>query len=363
MSKGFEGWIEISPAVSGWNGTDAYGATRGNFVYADDETLQINRDTKDQSAKIVNGRVLKASTRITGKQAPGGGLTFQFRSDDLPPLCMAHFQKFSGTAFGGAGSLTGSAQFAFYPEKGAPSFGGSAFGTGAYTAAKGNIFTVNILKKFFDTTDNGGKNTHWFKNCLVDQLEFTCEANSDAKVKANVFAHDVGTLALDSTFNPPGTLGSYSVNSSYQAWNATLSFAGGTLDVTKLAWTSANGMQEYLSIGSINPSRYRWGRYKISGSLDLDFPYDGMKYFGSSAAESDLALTATFYNGTSDWVSFSFPKCRLNPVEANMKGGDQETTFTLPFEAYESEDGSTAPVVVTIHTTGFGSVPWVRNPA
>jgi hypothetical protein len=359
MSKGFEGWLMIVPEDKGWAGTST--AIRGNALFADSESMRINQDIKERPGKLVYGRALKASNRVVGEQVPDGDIEWQFRSDDLPPVLMAHFQKYIGTAFGGAGTLVGSAQFTFVPEKGVPNFTGSAYGTGAYTAAKGDAYTVGVIKKLFDTTQNSGTNAQWYKSCLVDSVSWSMAAGDDAKVKASFKAArvDYGT-AIPQASNPSSSLGSYSPYSSYEFWTGTLVWAGGTIDVSKLEWTSKNNMSEFKAIGNKNPSRYNFGRYDISGSLDLDFPYDGFKYFGSMIGGSSFALTATMYNGTSDWVSFSFPNCRLKPIEVNMKGGDQETTFGLPFAAYESEDGQTSPVTVIVHTQTYGSTPNTR---
>jgi hypothetical protein len=323
--------------------------------------MQLNQDIKERPGKLTYGRSLKASNRVIGEMTPGGDIEFQFRSDDMPPLMLAHFQKYIGTAFGGAGTLVGSSQFTFVPEKGVPNFSGSTFGTGSYTSPKGDIFTCGVVKKLFDTTSNSGTNSQWYKSCLVDELMFSMVAGEDAKCKANFKAGTVDyATAIGSTNNPNSSFGSYSALPSFEFWTATLAYAGGTLDISKFEWSSKNNMTPYRAIGSKNPSRYNFGRYDISGSLDLDFPYDGMKHFGSMIGGSAFTLTATMYNGTSDWVSFNFPNCRLKPIEVNMKGGDQETTFALPWTAYESEDGATAPVTVVVHTLTYGSTPVTR---
>lgn len=349
----------LFPEDAGWKGTSTL--IRGEALFADNESLHINQDIKDRPGKLTYGRSLKASGRVIGEQTPAGDIEFQFRSNDLPPICLAHFQKYVGVAYGGVGSLVGSAQFTFVPEKTVPNFTGSAFGTGGYTAAKGDAFTVGILKKLFDTSVNAGTNAQWYKSCLVDSLMFSMAAGDDAKCKASFKAGnvDIGT-AIPIGNNPNGSLGSYSVLPSFEFWTATLAWGGGTLDVSKLEWTSKNNLAEYRAIGNKNPSRYNFGRYDISGSLDLDMPYDGFKYFGTMVGGSAFSVSATMYNGTSDWVAFNMPNCRLKPIEVNMKGGDQETSFSLPFTAYESEDGATAPITVTVHTTTYGSTPVTR---
>lgn len=359
MSKGFEGFIALVPEDKGWLGSPT--AIRANFLFADSESLHINQDIKERPSKITYGRALKASNRVIGEQIPGGDVEFQFRSNDLPPLLLAHYQKYIGSAFGGAGTLVGSSQFTFVPEKGIPNFSGSSYGTGSYTSPKGDAYTVGVVKKFFDTSSNNGTNSQWYKSCLVDELMFTLAAGDDAKVKASFKAGaiDYGT-AIGSASNPNSSFGSYSTNSSFEFWTATLAYAGGGLDVTKMAITSKNNMDAYRALGSRNPSKYRYGRYDISGSLDLDFPYDGLKYFGSMVGGSSFSVTATMYNGTSDWTTFNMPNCRLKPIEATFKGGDQETAFSLPFVAYESEDGLTSPITVVVHTLTYGSTPNIR---
>lgn len=359
MSKGFEGWIAVIPENRGWLG--AHTAVRANALFADSESMQVNQDIKERPGKLTFGRALKASNRVIGAQTPGGDVEFQFRSDDLPPLMLSHFQKYIGTAFGGAGTLVGSSQFTFVPEKGVSNFGGSAFGTGSYTSPKGDLFTVGIVKKMFDTTSNGGTNSQWYKSCVANELMFTMTAGDDAKCKASFIAGtvDYGT-AIGSTSNPNSSFGSYSALPSFEYWTGTLAYAGGALDITKFEFSSKMGLTPYSAIGSKSPSRYNFGRLDVSGSLDLDFPYDGMKYFGSMIGGSAFSITATMYNGTSDWMTINCPNCRLTPIEVNMQAGDQEAKFALPWKAYESEDGLTAPVQVVVHTLTYGSTPLTR---
>lgn len=354
MAKAFNGFVWVQPEDKGWLGTST--AIRGQFLYADSESLGINKDIRERPNKITYGRALKSSTRVMGKQSPGGDIEFQFRSEDLPHILMAHYQKFIGTAFGTA---AGSCQYTFVPEKGIPNYtGGSAFGTGVYTAAAGDLFTVTVGKKFFNTTQNGGTNAQLFKSCVVDDLEFKLDANDDAKLKASFKAGnvDVGTaIAL----NDNSALGSYSVKPSFESWSGTIFYDGGTLELNKLSIMSKNNLDERLVIGKLNPTNYRFGRIEVSGSLDLDMPFDGMKYFGSQLSGSSFAITATLYNSANDWVTFNMPKCCFKPFEAQLKGG-AETTFTLPFVAYESDDGSTAPITVTVQTSTWGSTPVTR---
>lgn len=357
MAKGFEGFLWVAPEDKGWMGTPT--ALRGNFLFADNESLGINKDIRERPNKITYGRSLKASTRVLGKQSPGGDIEFQFRSDDLPHILLAHYQKFIGTAFGTA---AGSCRYTFVPEKGVPNYtGGSAFGTGVYTAAAGDLFTVTVGKKLFDTAQNNGTNAQLYKSCIVDEVEFKMDANDDAKMKVSFKAGnvDAGT-AIPTSANPNSSLGSYSTKPSFESWSATMYFDGGTVELNKFSLMSKNNLEERLVIGKVNPTNYKFGRYDISGSFDLDMPYDGMKYFGSQLSGSAFAITGTLYNSANDWVTFNLPNCRFKPFEAQMKGGAADTVFTLPFVSYESDDGSTAPITVTVQTSTWGSTPVTR---
>jgi hypothetical protein len=359
MSRGIEAWILIQPENAGWNGASS--AVRGNFLFADSENLDVGKTFQDQSNKIVAGRGEKANTRISGKQVPGGDLTWQFRSDEMPMVLMAHFQKFIGTAIGGAGSLTGSCQYTFVPEKGLPNFSGSAYGTGSYTSAAGDLFTLSVTKKFFNTSLNNGTNAQKFKSCIIDEIEVTAEADTDCKIKASFKAGTVdhGT-AIPSSVDPSSSLGSYSTKGAYQYFVGTVLFGGTTQDVTKFMWTSKNQMEELITLGNLNPSRYKFGKVEVTGQLDLDMPKDGLRYFGSMIGGSSFSVYGTYYNSASDYMVVSMPNCRWQPFNANIPGGNADVSFGLPFKAYESDDGLTAPISVYVETTTWGSTPVTR---
>lgn len=359
MAKGNEAWIHIRPENKGWLG--ASDAVRGNFLFADSENLDVGKTFVDQSNKIVAGRGVKATTRISGKQVPAGDVTWQFRSDEMPMVFMAHFQKYIGTAIGGAGSLTGSCIYTFVPEKGVPNFSGSAFGTGSYTSPAGDIFTVGVTKKFFNTSLNGGTNAQMFKSCLIDEIEITAEAETDSKIKASFKSGTVdhGT-AIPSSVDPSSALGSYSTNGAYQYFSGTFLLGGTSQDITKLSIVSKCGLEELITLGKLNPSRYKFGKHKVNGSFDLDMPKDGLRYFGSMIGGSAFGIVGTLYNSASDYVLLNLPNCRWDNFNANISGGDSDVSFSLPFMAYESDDGGTAPISVTVETTTWGSTPVIR---
>jgi hypothetical protein len=217
------------------------------------------------------------------------------------------------------------------------------------------------VKKFFNTTQNGGTNAQVFRSCIIDEMEVMMEGETDAKIKASIKASrvDAGT-AIPSSVDPSSSWGSYSANNAYQYFSATLTVGGTAQDITKLGFTSKNNLEELIVLGKINPARYKFGKFLLDGSLDLDMPKDGMRYFGSMLGGSAFGIVGTLYNGTSDWVSFNMPNCRWENFNANLSGGDADVAFTLPFKAYESDDGATAPITWTVHTTTWGSTPVTR---
>lgn len=353
MAKGFEGWIAVVPETKGW-GSSAF--TEGNYLYADSEALQINKEFIERPEKITFGRALKASSRISSLQKPGGAVTFQPRSNDCIPVLMAHFQNYIGSSLGG--TATGTAMYTFTPAKLEPNWVGSAFGTGVYGAAAGDMFTVGVYKKFFNTSSNGGTNSMAFKSGIVDQLQITYTAGQDLKFAPNFkfYSVDAGT-AIPSTRDPNNAiLGSYSAKQSIMSFNGTLLFDGNSLDITSITINSQNNTEDREVLGKLNPSKYPFGRYMISGSLELDLPKDGLKYVGSMLANGTFSVTGSFYNGVLDFITFNMPQCCYQPFDINFSGGQNETTFSIPFMAYESQDGGTAPITMQVAAVGWGTV-------
>jgi hypothetical protein len=356
VAKGFEGWIAVVPETNGW-GSTAF--TVGNYLNADSESLQIGKEFIERPEKITYGRALKASSRISSLQKPGGAVTYQPRSDDVIPVLMAHYQMYTGTWVGGAAATTlGSVLYTFVPAKNEPDWVGSTWGTGTYGAASGDMFTVGVIKKFFNTTDNGGTNAMWYKSGIVDQLQFTLTAGQDAKFTPTFkfYTVDAGT-ALPASRDPNNsTFGSYSTKQSFISWNGTLAFAGGALDITSITINSQNNSEDRQVVGKLNPTKYPFGRFLVSGSIDLDLPKDGLKYVGSMLANGSFTLTGSLYNSALDNIVFNIPNCKYNPFDINFSNGQSETTFSIPFTAYESEDGGTAPIIWQVNTVGYGTV-------
>jgi hypothetical protein len=353
MAKGFEGWIAVLPETKGW-GSSTF--TAGNYLNVDSESLQVGKEFIERPEKITFGRALKASSRISSLQKPGGALTFQPRSDDCIPVFMSHYQCYNATWVGS--NTSGTVVYTFVPVKGEPNWVGSSFTTGTYGAIAGDMYTSAVVKKFFDTTSNGGTNAMWFSSGIVDQLQLTYTAGQDAKLTPTYkfYNVDAGT-AIGTTRNPNNTVfGSYSTKSSFISFNGTVLVDGGSIDITSITINSQNNVADRQVLGRKNPSKYPFGRITVSGSLELDLPKDGLKYIGSMLTDQKFVITGSLYNGANDYITFNIPRACYNPFDINFSGGQGETTFSIPFVAYESEDGATAPISWQIGATGWGTI-------
>lgn len=353
MAKGFNAWLAVLPNTQGW-GSSAF--AKGFYLFADSENLAINKSFEDRPDKITYGRFLAENTRMSGKQSPGGELTYQFRSDDSIPVFMAHFQKYIGTQLGS----TGTSIYTFVPEKSEPDWVGSTWGTGAYTDPSGDMYTVEVLKRYFDTTENNGTNAIHFKSGIVDEIMFEAKTNEDAKIKANFKFYDVtvGT-AIGTALNPPNsTYGSYSANNAYRYFSGTFTAFGSTtptFELKSLTVTSKLNSEEKIVLGKTSPVRYDFGRGEVSGNLELDMPKDGLKYLGSMLSDLTFGVSGTFYGGANDYVVIDMPLCKYEDFTPQIQGGNAITSMSIPFKAYQSNDGGTAPIKVTVRTMGWGS--------
>ena len=348
--KGFEGNIAVVPETNGW-GSNVYSV--GNYLNADSESLTIGQEFKDRPDKLVYGRGDKPNSRTKGAQKPGGDVEFQFRSDDCLPILMAHFQKYIGSTLGG--TATGTVLYTFVPTRTNPDWVGSTFGTGEYTSSSGDGYTVGVIKKF-KPTSAGTDNAQWFSSCIVDQLGFNLDADEDAKFTPSFksYSVDEGTrLAVDP---PNAVFGSYSEKSAFDSFSGTLSIGGKTtFKVTSFSFTSANNSEDRSSIGYINPQDYDFGKYGLTGVMQIDAPNDALSHIGSMVADKTFAITGTLFNSINDQVTINMPYLRYDPFDVNLAGGNAQTEYGLPFKAFESQNGSTAPIIIKVRTTGMGS--------
>jgi len=347
MSKGYEGWILVREG-NGWGSTTA---REGHALFADSVDLSVNKEFTERPEKITFGRSLKASQRTSGAQKPGGNVEFQPRSDDFPLILMAHNQMYEGTVSASVATYT------FVPVKTQPDWSGATYGSGSYTTAAGDMFVVDIWKKFH-APDGANANAERYVSCFVDELTFTAAANEDVKVSASFKADSFGSVSAPASNDPNSSLGSYSTNSQFEFFSGTMTFAGDSesdIDITNFSISSKNNSEDRVTIGNLNPARYPFGRIMVDGEISMDLPGDGLKHIGSMLDDLPFAVTGTFYNAADDQISFSLPNCRRDPFAVNQSGGEAINEMSIPFSAYESDDGDTSPITWTVTTAGLGS--------
>lgn len=350
MSKGYEGWINIREG-NGWGSTTA---REGMFYFVDAVDLSPNKEFTDRPEKIVFGRGLKDSLRTSGAVKPGGSVDFQPRSDDFPLVLMSHCQMYNGTVSASVATYT------FTNVKTQPDWAGATYGTGAvaslYETTAGDMFVVDINRKFHAASSAANKET--YTSAFADEITLTAAANEDVKVSASFKADTYGSSNSAASEDPSSSLGSYSTNSQFEYFSGTLVFAGDSstsIDVTTTNINSKNNAEERVVIGNLNPSKYPFGRTSVTGELTMDMPEDGLKHIGSMLDDVAFSYVGTFFNAADDQIIFNMPNCRRDPFGINQGGGEETNEQTIPFQAYESTDGATAPIVWTVVTAGLGS--------
>jgi len=343
--KGFDGNIAIYPETQGW-GSSAF--SEWYYLYADSANLGANQEFKERPDKLVYGRSNKASSRTIAAQKPGGDFVFQPRTNDCLPVLMGCFQKYIGTQLG----ATGTSNYTFVTEEGSPDFVGSTFGTGAFSASSGDVFTFGIAQKFKDTGGAGTNNAKMFTNCVVNQLTLTQETGEDLKMAVEVMAKTYGGTRL--TVNPNNsTFGSYSTLTPLESWEGTFSVAGRTdLDVTSVQIVINNNLEDREKIGYLNPTKYEFGRPEISGVIKVDAPDEILRDHGSMLLDSAFVISGTFYNGVNDYITVSLPNNKRDTYEVNPGGANDTVEYEIPFKAYKSENGATSPITIGVRTTG-----------
>jgi len=346
--KGFNSSIAVIPESNGW-GSTAY--AEGHYLYVDSINLSPNQEFKEHPDKLVYGRGEKASARTVGPQKPGGDIEYQFRSNDCVPTMMAFFQKYIGTQLGS----TGTSIYTFVPEKGVSDTVGSTFGTGSYTSSAGDLFTVGVLEKMNDT-GAGVDDSIWYSSGIVDQLVFNMPGDDDAKITPTFkfYSMDSGTRVVVNPSN--AVFGSYSTLNPFDHFEGTFSINGdSSFDLTNVTITLSNQTDDRSVLGRLSPKKYDFGKIKVSGVLQIDAPTDSLDQFGSMLGDKAFSLTGTLFNSLNNQLVFNLPSCKRDSFEVNPSGANAVTEYGMPFTAFESEDGETSPITVTVRTIGMGS--------
>jgi hypothetical protein len=341
--QGHEGFIAIF-SDSDWTGTVL---TNPQVLYADSEEFSVGKEIKQKPFQVSNSRVKGTGALVSGPIKPQGAITYQFRSDDCVKVFMSHFQM--GTLFETGSSEGGTFHYGFYPSRKSPSYtADTGYGEGSYGAEPGYAYSVSFLKKYTETTQYGGTNSILFRHGICDKLRVALSTDRDAKLTGDFKFRDLdhGTAVP----HLPGTaqVGSYSTKRSFSGWSATALVAGASLPLMDLMFESSNGLEEKSRVGRLSPEIFPFGEYSLKGAFNLDLPKDALKYIGSMFALRDFSIVATLYNGTADQVVFDLPTCKYQTFDWNNKGGNEEVSSSIPFQAFSV--GNAYPIRVSVKT-------------
>lgn len=333
---GYEGWISIFE--DDWIGGAAH--TDPQALCVDKESLTFDKAIDYRNQSVGLGRVGLADHLVFKEKKPKGAISFQFRNSELNKVLLAHFQN--GT--------TNGTRYSFYPRTNPLDY--SFLGTHpnhAYGEVEAQPYTVSVLKKLYNTSQNGGTNSFFFKHGVCDKLGFQVQVGQDAKAQANFVFRDVdtGTAVSD---NPNSTsVGSYATTSPFQFWSATVLLGGASFEVTSFDIQSDQGVQEYSRVGRQDPENYQFGGYTCKGNFGFDLPYDALKHVGSMFGGQPFSFVATLYNNSNEQVVFDLPYCKRLPFDYQFPDGVSPMSGRIPFQAFESN--GIYPIKVTVDTS------------
>lgn len=344
MPSFFEGFLSVFE-------DDWLGGTSFNFpqvLHADSETLTLNKNIQEKAVQVSDSRVSKSDSLIYRETKPEGEITYQFRSADIVKTLYSHFQL---ATFEGSNPY----RYGFYPKPRPLNWElRGTFTQGAYSVnTDGQPYTVSVLKKMYDTTQNGGTNAFFFKHGVCNRLRFDVRNSEDAKAIAAFKFTEVDAGTPVSANPPQAAVGTYATTRSFYSWVATVSVGGQALDVSGFSIDSDQNFQEFTRVGKLQPENYQLSSYRLSGQFELDLPQDSFSYVASMFSGQTFSFMATLRNGTNDQVVFDLPHCKRMPFDYRQTP-NQSLRAAIPFNAYESN--GTYPIKVTVFTDyNFGA--------
>lgn len=339
MSRKYEGFIAAFEDFS-WRGDsfDEYFP-----LWIDNESFDTGKEIINNNNMGRAGRSSNVDSQVSGAVKPTGKFTYQPRNKDMLGVLYSHFQM--GT------QLTENKSpgtYVLVPARTPPTFTTNDVRIeGDYSTVAGDTYSMSFLKKYFDTTENGGTNSIFFQHGLCDKLTVNMSKGEDITFDCDYKFRDiiVGTTIPD---NPPSaSVGTYDTAPPMQWFHGTVLIGGQSLDLDSLKFTGNNNLVESIAVGRRDPEHFNFRDYDLSGEFTYDFPKDGMLQIGSMFDIKSFAVVGTVLQGTV-MLAFSMPKCVRQPfnVDMNSMGVDA----TIPFKALE--DGGVAPISVKVIADG-----------
>ena len=363
MPRGWETWLRVRGQKDGYGGGAS--VTDACYLYLDSESLRINQEIKENTAKIVHGRTVLETARTFQSRESGGQFTFQPRADDILGFlasCLGVYKSLP--AGGGGGTVAGT--FTFWPLTQQPDFAGTLVtggdpwnaggeGTGTYGDTVTDVAALLIDQYFANETGGSMSNGRTFADCVISQLEFNWSVGNEMTLTPTINA---GSFAMatfvPATDDPTCDIGSYSALDAWSDFQGTITVDGESWDLNSLRITINNNVESKKVIGKQDPATFPYGRCSIEGEFELEYNRD--VFMQSFLNESDGTLTAVGWNG-SDKITVSCPLVRYNEPTVNVSDGESLINQTVPFMAFGRAANKNAPPieieVICSNTVGF----------
>lgn len=334
MSQKHEAHITVWEDYS-WRGT---AQTNPHALYVDSESFSVGKEIKDLQNLSRDGRVSKLESQVGNAIKPNGKFTFQPRDDDLANILFSHYQM---------GTRTGSGPYTYtlVPSKGNPTYTNNSIrGEGLYGEGTGDVYSSSFMKKYFDTNENGGTNSIFFRHGICDKLSYNITSSEDLKVSCDYKFRDV-VVGTAYSLNPGDVgEGSYSTQSAWEWFEGTVLVGGDSLSLKSIEWEGNNNLTEKSVMSRRDPDWFAFGDYTTEGNFNLDFPKDGMLQIGSMIGTKVFSIVGTLFKTGTEFLAFDMPYCTRRPFDVAIDGKRVESN--IPFKAFE-KDG-TSPVTITL---------------
>ena len=345
MAKGYEASLTVWEN-DGWFDT---GTSDPFLPLLESEGLIRQQIFIERNSMVRNTRSTLPDSLILEESKPQGHIEFVPRLENCSAIFMSHFQMSEQVDTGSSFIDT------FVPSKTHPRFtGGDTYGDGTYGAVAGDVYSIDIVKKFPDWNRGGGENAQHFKRGLCDELSFSMAANEDFKIKADFKFKDWESL---SDLANPGETGQGTYTSgtitdwSHGTWFIEAAEVGefSQEELSSMTIVCRNNITEKKSPGSGTRQTFSYGDYTVKGEFTSEYTFDEWQDLTASGFDAFFPIHGTIWHNDTDYMIIELPYCKVKNVEHSLVKPDEFFSNTVPFEAYEND--GTAPIKITLHTT------------
>ena len=353
MPQGYEGYIGYGEQWKGW-GTETHLPLR-NYLEPESETLDEGIEENMRENKIRGQRTLRLTDVSNDVAKPNGAVVFQPRTDELAPLCAAHFQCWgSDGGVLGAGSWQGTYHFALAPST--PDFVGSSWGSydvddNSFIVA--DFYCLRMFKTMGSVLEQNAHLAFQIPNGYVEQMDWKVENDEADLVVTPTFAFR-GTSPSEKMVSKISTVTAQS-NSPYllrfSGWNATMTVDGTantSLDIENWHMLTVSGGFPRGRLGNYGPQTFPFSNTPHdTGDFTLEFK--AAKWVKRNfAGTGTFSMVVRFQTEATHWVEIRQPHCKFKPLTPQISGQDTRIDTNFNYEAYGS--GGTPSTIVLLYT-------------